>query len=249
VQITGGMEEGGQVFVGDQRFEGAGPWTFDGSVSAGVHDVVAVGQSEVLIRHDQAMLMAFDAQPIDVSTGLTLGSVVLENDITAFSSVETELVTVNGTRVVLASAFDSASYVPAEELELGDVEVVRLGIPNAPFASQALVDPNRFQGLALDPLPGPTGEAFGGDAVSVDFRAAGFPSFPDEFRVEYSTQDGSLAATATRGWIAAHARTLAFDPTLPGFRWPIAPGASAHVFTISLRDASDTVVLQTADAD
>jgi hypothetical protein len=247
-QMSGEMLEGGQIYIGNQAFDGQGsPWYFTGDVSPGVYDVVAIGQTQVYILHDRTIVQPTTLPDIDLNNGLDTGT----EDIGAVDvvfTIETELTTLHGTQVTIPpTEFGDPVYIPAEELETGDVELVHvIEEPTDPnIASQMFVVPSE-QSLNFQELEAPVGAAFGSDDVSTDLSGATLPVGFTELRLEYSTQSTALAVTATSSWIYEHSpsNTLAFDESFPEFSWPVAPSASNHELLAQQRSA--TLELQTA---
>ena len=242
VQITGTMVQGGQVAIGDFDEQYAPGESFAIPVTAGLHDLVAVGQAEVLIRHDESYEQPVAEVPVDFAAGLTLGSVDVQAPLGG-GSVETTLSTVNGTKITLPPTYTAAAtYVPPELLEPGDVQTIHVlediqsyGLAQA-FVLPALVSPE------LITLGYPAGAAFGTDAVLVDFSAADVGESVSDYRVQYTSHDAALAATATAGWVSEHGKVVEFDPSFPEFRWPVLPGEPRHELAIMQRSA--TVVLE-----
>jgi len=235
VEVSGNVMQGGSVQVGDATFFGADDWTFHGGVPAGTHDLVALGQSTVMIRHDQPMNRPYQESDIDLASGSAIGSIPLVDSTgePVQGELVTELETVNGTDVMLQSATSSAFVVPPAQLEQGDVETVTL-YPGAGFIATVLVS----SGVA-PPIPyvvAPPNPTFGSDAISADWGADAPGAFTT-MRVAYITQDGVLAASESAGWANAHDTSeVVFDETVPEFRWPIQPTASEHLFVQSLRE-------------
>jgi hypothetical protein len=250
VEVSGSALDGGVLYIGDMQFPFSEDSSYLAEATIGVHDVVVANSEFALIRHDQPMLMPYVEPTIALQAqGVGVGSLMLEDELGDSLGATSLLVTVNGTRAQLPPAsFGAATVVPAELLEPGDTQVVvtseqptgfgALGT----FASEAFIDPNQFNASVVAILDVPDGATFGSD-VSVDFSNVNFDAAITDFRVEYSTQAGALAATATAGWIASHTESVAFDSSFPDFAGPIGPDAD-QIFSILQRGSGAGVVLE-----
>jgi hypothetical protein len=254
VQITGSAVGGAQLYIGDQMIQLDESSSFVTETTIGVHDVVVANNEYVLIRHDQPMLMPYIEPTIDVQAqGSAISTMNLADSVGDGFQLTTFLVTVNGTQAQLPRSPDSiAFFVPAELLAPGDTQVVAIdegtdtqfGSTDS-FFSAAFVDPNLFTTSLVGTLDPPAGATFGSD-VSVDFSDADLDPMLTDYRVEYSTQEGSLAATATAGWIASHGDNVVFDSSFPDFAWPIGTDAERE-FTIAQRGSA--ILLEATMAD
>jgi len=236
VQVTGTMVQGGQIEIGDFDGEYQPDIMFAIPVTAGIHDLVAIGQTDVLIRHDESYFEPITETPIDFGAGLTQGTMDVRPPLSV--GVTTTLTTVNGTHATLPpDQTEAARYVPPELLEPGDVQTIHVieDVEQGAFA-EAFVQP----GASLPPdelftLAYPTLATIDSDAISADFHGVDPGPSVTSYRVAYANQDASLAATATQGWVRKHGTVVTFDGMFPGFRWPVLPGASKHEITIAHR--------------
>ena len=244
VQVTGTMVQGGQIAI--DAFEGQYQpnGMFVIPVTAGIHDLVAIGQADVLIRHDESYVEPVTETPIDFGAGLTLGSMDVVSPLGSLA-VTTSLSTVNGTHVTLPPTDTAAAtYVPPELLEPGDVQTI-ISLEDQELNDQgqilayaeAFVAPGaNFTMEPLFVLSYPEHATLGTDAISVDFSGVQAANVNvTEYRVVYSNQDALVAATATAGWVHKHGTLVTFDTTFPGFRWPVLPGASQHAVRVTHR--------------
>lgn len=262
VEIAGTVDEGGNVWAGSAAFAGVGPWIFHGTVTQGVHDLVVYSQTTALIRHDQVMFEPIDEGAISLADdGLAIGAMMLDHYVNlddfndcAFDPCFTQLVTANGTTATVGAGNDVAFYFPSEILDPGDREaVILLGgyqPPNPPLLA-AFLDPNQPMmgyGPIVPPigLDAPANFEFSSDDVSVDYGNVIVNLPITDFRVQYATQDVSLAATATAGWRTKHGSHVAFDTTFPDFRWPVSPSAAEHAFTVTDRGSAGIVLEATS---
>ena len=268
------MLQGGQVFIGDQTIDSNGnPWNFRAAVTVGVHDLVAVGPSAAVIRHDQPILMPYVEPTIDQAQGLDLGTLAIEDEFCdGFIDLETDLLTVNGTHVVLSidtQFSDSALYFPSELLEPGDTQVVVAVEPNNVFGDEdgrysagAFIDPNTPNVPLFVPIEPPIGATFGSDDVSVDFVGASIDSSITEYRVEYSTQAAPSRRPRRRAGsrhTSARSHSIRRSPIFAGRSarrpstrsrsWRVAPStASRPRPRSSIRDHMQSTVPTTFDA-
>ncbi|HEX4452222.1 MAG TPA: hypothetical protein VH143_15200 [Kofleriaceae bacterium] len=248
VEVSGSMVQAGTVYIGDRKVNGDGEWQFNTAVTGGAHDVVAFDlNGTVFIDRGVAVDAPTRLPTIDTSNGIDTTEVELDPTV-AFSVVETILTTANGTRVDLN---ETALFIPSEALDPGDSQILHVVAltPSGVIAQAYALATDETQGLALQFLDLPTGATFGTDDVSVDFSDVEFTRLPTEIRLQYSTDAGTLAVTATSAWLYEHGRatTFAFDETFPGFSWPIEPSASQHELLVQQR--SDVIELQTALLD
>lgn len=241
VQVSGSMLQGGNVYIGDETIHGDGEWQFISSVTAGVHDIVATNNVVIEVRHDQTVETPLVMSTIDLSDGLDLGTIQIGEADGEPCAATTELTTVHGTQMVTTNDLTiGASFAPAEALETGDVQLVRVLDPNfdPTIATRAFVAPNTAQGSVLIEQPeAPLGATFGSDDISADFGLVAFTSPPTDLRVKYTTQTVVLAATATAAWAYQHApySRVEFDDAFPDFNWPISPVDSQHEFVAETR--------------
>ena len=253
VQISGSMLQGGFVYIDDETIHGGGEWQFASNVNAGVHDIVATNDVVMTIRHDQTVETPLVMPTIDLSDGLDLGAVQIEEANGGPCAATTELTTVHGTHMVTTDDTTiGASFVPAEALETGDVQLVHVldAMPDPTIETRAFVEPNSAQGSVLIQQPeAPIGVTFGSADLSADFSAVAFTSAPTDLRVKYTTQAVMLAATATEAWVYEHApyTRLEFDDTFPDFNWPVTPIDSQREFVAETR--GDTLDMQQAVFD
>ncbi len=248
VEISGSaVNGGGQLYIGDQEFQIDGDSSFQVAATIGVHDLVVVGQSSVLIRHDQPIEMPYVEPTIDVDAqGVSVGTLTLiDARGGGFVDVYTELITVNGTRLVGPNAIFSrdqqADYFPSELLEPGDIQVVvadefpstGFGDPDR-FFSRALVDPNQPNVPYLDMLDAPVGATFGSD-VSVDFSDVDFDAVITAFRVEYSTQERLARRDGDRRMDRVARRRGRVRFVVPGLRLADRHGRRARIYDRAAR--------------
>ena len=236
VQVFGEMLQGGTIYIGPVTTDGYSQWLYRAEVPQGVHDIVAIGQSQVLVRHDQPMFDTVPENTIDLGAyGSNLDFLPIETgSLGPPETVETELLTVNGTYVVLYDPSEDATIIPLTQLETGDVETV--------FAATEDVDGNTRELTVLvngaEPetydynLPADD-VAFAGSAIAATFDVSAAPF--STVRLAYSTGSGSLAITATPGWLAGHGSQLAFDATMPEFHWPLDVAAAQRALVVQTR--------------
>ena len=259
VEILGAVDEGATVWVGSDSFGGAGEWTYQEHVTEGVRDVVVASQTTVLIRRDQILLAPVDEGPISLEgDGLSIGAFELVDTVVTddyddcfAGACYTQLVTANGTTATIDAGNGVMFYFPSEILETDDRQALVLhgGGPGVGYAEDGYIDPNQATSPGLGPPIGldvPTGQTFGSDDVSVDFEGVSLNAAIADYRVQYTTQAVSLAATATEGWRQAYGGGhVAFDASFPDFRWPIV-GDAVRTFTIADRGSAGIVLEATA---
>lgn len=241
--VAGNMIQGGEVYIGSAEFEGYGQWGFAGPVTAGVHDLVAISGSTVLVRHDQAMLSSYDEPLIDITQGIGLDVEYLygSDDVLA-GEMTTTLVTVNGTRLDVNSPYLGEAYVvPSTELEPGDTQIVTatfgaeeaLFVPPVPTEGlDGLVPPAVASAIQLDPTK-----------LTADLSPIALDGAVGAVRVAYYNLDTPdlglvLAATATASWLARYSPRLAIDTSFPGYHWAIGANPSFEVIALGRAPAA-----------
>lgn len=245
VQIIGEVVQGAQVYIDDFQGSAMSGEPFVVRVPAGLHDLVAVGQAEVVVRHDESYELPITEELIDLDAGLTLGTLTV---VTPFDgqNIATILTTVNGTVVKIPpTRTPTAEYVPPELLEPGDTQFIRViedpqGVESCELPGTAIacafVSPTaNLPDAMLFELSYPTQVPVGSDALSADFDELRVNGSLTDYRVAYASQGAALAATATVGWIRAHGAHVEFDSSFPGFQWPVLPDDSEHTVAIAQR--------------
>jgi hypothetical protein len=252
-EVVGSMLQAGTVYIGDEAVTGDGEWQFNASANPGVHDVVALSTSNVvLITHDVTMIEPTTLPTIDLDDGVDVEAFSLvppDNANFALQCPTSVLDTVHGTHVV---ASNSSFFIPSDQLETGDVDYISViaftGDLN--LQMQSFLFPSSNLGISvIEPLELPTGEIFSSDSVSVDLDNVVFPQLPTDIRVVYNTQAVSLAITETSNWFFDHSPTtsVTFDESFPGFAWPLVPIAAQREFMLAQR--SSVLVNQSATFD
>jgi hypothetical protein len=250
-QVIGSMLQAGSVYIGDEAVAGLGEWQFNASAYPGVHDVVALGDGNVvLIDHDVTMIDATTLPTIDLDNGLDVDVVSLTpSPAFALLCATSVLDTAHGTH---AAAPNSTFFMPSEQLEPGDVNYISvipfsgdLNVQMEVFVFPSAGDPD----LTVEPIELPTGFTFGIDSVSVDLANVVFPQEPSDIRVAYTTPNVSLAITTTSSYFfeQTSATTIAFDQSFPAFAWPLGDDTLQRELMIEQR--SPQLINQSATFD
>lgn len=246
VHVTGQMLQAGEVEIGAARATGgAAPWSFDLTVPAGVHDLVAwpgptgpTAQSSVVLRRDLDLTSDTTLPDIDLATqGIALATTPVTVDGASQPSmitVATFVAMPHDTAIIAAAAPGNAPtvmapVVPASALDAGDSEQISLeaSTQSAQLTVQgarATVTAGQALHVALTPPPCIEYHA-NGDQLSAAWCSSIDADDGIELWVGAESSPGAYEnVVATRSWLAATgASSVAFDTSVPGYQpgWQI----------------------------
>ncbi|MFN0249526.1 MAG: hypothetical protein ACKV2T_21760 [Kofleriaceae bacterium] len=228
--ITGQMMQAGEVHMSDTDRDTVAPWTFALDVSAGMHDLVAFGNSEVLLRRDIAVTAAAALPAIDLTQdGATYRtSVVLLTNSMPDETIQTVATTFTGNSIADYVRMGSTVY----ELPAGLIDTTS----DFQFAEISAVTPTTQRTSPVETggaapmitlMPRLAGIAFTDTGAS-------WSSLPDstaQIRVLAISGNDTSSVVATGDFIAADTE-ISVSLDIPGFddAWRVI-GATQKTFT------------------
>lgn len=220
VQVSGQMLQAGDIWMSDFATSATGPWDFVLSVSPGLHDLIAIGQGNVMIRRAQSFTADTTVPNVDVvQEGASLAGIpFILVGIDASESVTSELLWFadNDTAFIDGTATEILSP-PESMLDPNDFRIFDIATSTATTERTAFnlffATPTSFT-LTLMPL---LTEITYRDVAGV--LVASWGSLPSYRTIDLWVAAGSSSyrVEASRGWIDANDPRLAFDVDPPGY--------------------------------
>jgi len=223
VNVTGALQQAGTVELASANAIFDRATEIDLSSTVGTHDLFAYDSTHLLMRHDIAIGSGgTDLGTIDIDgAGGALGTstITVTNQLTndqpiVFHGVATH----NGDVFSLNSSLGPIAIPPASVLASQDHQWLEAEASNT-HSSRTVrddaFDPTTTTSIALpDPFTTPT------FSVTTTAYTATWTTLPDADSIvlDISEDLSDVEIKASRGYLAVHPGSLAFDPTVPGFQ-------------------------------
>ena len=254
--VTGQMLQPGSVQMSDTATGTTSPWSFSLDVSAGTHDLFAIGATNMLIRRDLALNAATAIADVDVATDGTpyanVAATVVGAGQTESVEIQSELFSANGYATLSDTADRTIKYAPAALLVASDEAQVNVRVLDTAMTVERQVYAFNASPTTFTLMPVLTGVTFG-TAAPV---AATWGTLPAYTMLEMFTLGGIEASfyeqnvIATQQWIAkTGATSLAFENGATGYNpaWNVPTAGAFAQFTVTsqaLNMSSTTSVMK-----
>lgn len=240
--VTGQMLQPGSVQLQDSAMGTTSPWSFSLNVSAGTHELVAIGATDMLIRRNLALNAATTIPDVDVTTAGTAYTPTTATITGADPADSVEIQSVLFTSDDFATLSDTSDrtivYAPAAVLVANDQPQVQVQVTNMAMTTVRSVFAFDSNPTTFTLMPVLTGITFGTTAPI----AATWGTLPAYSNLDVIAFGGTQSSfveqrvTATKAWLdKASVTTLAFESEAMGYNpaWNV-PVAGAFVeFSVS----------------
>jgi hypothetical protein len=236
--VTGQMLQPGNVHMQDTAMGATSPWSFSLNVSAGTHELVAIGATKMLIRRNLALSAAITVPDVDVTTAGTAftsaTATVIGADPTDSVHIQSGLFTGNDFATLSDTTDQTIIYAPNSLIAANDGPQLQLQVTNMAntvVRSVFTYGPTSATMFTLPPVL--TGVTFG----STEPITASWGTLPDHSNAEVLAFGGTQTSfleqyvSATKAWLdKTGATSLAFQSDAANYNpaWNV-PTAGAFI--------------------
>jgi hypothetical protein len=241
--VTGQMLQPGNVQLQDTAMGATSPWSFSLDVSAGTHELVAIGATKMLIRRNLALSAATTVPDVDVTTAgtafTTATATVIGADPTDSVHIQSGLFTGNDFATLSDTTDRTITYAPNSLIAANDgpqLQVQVTNMANTVARSVFTYGPTSATMFMLPPVL--TGVTFG----STEPLTASWGTLPDYSNAEVLAFGGTQASfleqyvSATKAWLdKTGATSLAFQSDAANYNpaWNVATAGAFIEFAVA----------------
>jgi hypothetical protein len=236
--VTGQMLQPGNVQMQDTAMGATSPWSFSLNVSAGTHELVAIGATKMLIRRNLALSAATAVPDVDVTTAGTAftsaTATVIGADPTDSVHIQSGLFTGNDFATLSDTTDKTIIYAPNSLIAANDGPQLQLQVTNMANTVARSVFTYGPTSATMFTLPTVlTGVTFG----STEPITASWGTLPDYSTAEVLAFGGTQSSfleqyvSATKAWLdKTGATSLAFQSDAANYNpaWNV-PTAGAFI--------------------